>query len=159
MSTQQTFLKWIVLTVLLAGCQTEPPAAADPSATPADKAVSWPRFHGPKGDNMSADTGLLKKWPQEGPKLVWTAKGIGHGFAGVTVANGLIYTDGNIDDKTVITALDLEGNILWQVENGGAWTGSRAGTRGTPTIDGDRLYHESPLGEVVCLSAKTDDGI
>lgn len=109
----------------------------------------------PKGDNISTDTGLLKQWPEGGPKLTWTAEGIGHGFSGVTLADGLIFTAGNIDEKTVITALDLSGNIQWQVENGKAWTGGPAGTRGTPTIDGDRLYHESPHGDLVCLQAKT----
>lgn len=159
MSTPQMSLGWLVLTLLLAGCQAKPPAAADPSANAADKASSWPRFHGPNGDNISAETGLLKEWPEQGPKLGFVAKGIGQGFAGVTIADGLIYTCGNIDEKTVITALDLDGNVKWQVENGGAWTGEHPGVRGTPTIDGPRLYHESPLGEVVCLNAKTGERI
>ncbi len=38
---------------------------------------SWPRFHGAKGDNISPDTGLLQRWPDGGPKLAWTAKGLG----------------------------------------------------------------------------------
>jgi len=37
----------------------------------------WPQFRGPNRDGISAETGLLKKWPAEGPKLLWTAKGIG----------------------------------------------------------------------------------
>ena len=115
----------------------------------------WPQFHGPNRDNISTETGLLKQWPEEGPKLLWTAEGLGHGFSSVSIARGMIYTAGNIDDDTVITAMDMGGRILWQVKNGAAWTKSYAGTRGTPTIDGDRLYHESPLGEVVCLNAKT----
>ena len=56
----------------------------------------WPRFHGPKGDNISTETGLLKKWPEAGPKLLWTAQGIGGGFAGVTIADGRIYTAGDV---------------------------------------------------------------
>jgi len=119
----------------------------------------WPRFHGPKHDNISTETGLLKKWPDEGPELVWTAKGIGHGFSSVALAGGLIYIDGNLNDKTVVTALNTDGSVQWQTENGPAWTKSHPGTRGTPTIDGDRLYHESPLGEVVCLNAKTGERI
>lgn len=129
------------------------------AAAPGGGTPFWPRFHGPKGDNISTDTGLLKEWPDGGPELVWSIKGIGHGFSSVTIANGMIYTDGNIDDNTVITALDMEGNIRWQVEKGKAWTESPAGTRGTPTIDGDRLYHESPLGQVVCLNAKDGERI
>lgn len=115
----------------------------------------WPRFRGPRNDNLSTEIGLLKQWPEGGPKLLWKASGIGEGFATVAVADGLIYTDGNIDDKTIITALDLDGRVRWQVPTGKAWTGSQSGTRGTPILDGDRLYYESPLGEVVCLEAKT----
>jgi outer membrane protein assembly factor BamB len=115
----------------------------------------WPRFHGPRGDNISTDTGLLKKWPDEGPKLLWTAKGIGHGFAGVTIADGMIYTAGDIDKANVVTAMDMDGRIQWQVENDKAWTGSEPGSRATPTIDGDRLYHLNAHGSVVCLDAKT----
>ncbi|MGQ9574177.1 MAG: PQQ-binding-like beta-propeller repeat protein [Thermoguttaceae bacterium] len=116
---------------------------------------SWPRFHGPNGDNICHEIGLLKKWSDDGPQLLWKAKGIGEGYAGVSLAHGLIYTCGNLDEKTMITALDLDGNIKWQVPNGPAWTGDYPGTRGTPTIDGDWLYHESPLGEVICLDART----
>ncbi|MBN2023093.1 MAG: PQQ-binding-like beta-propeller repeat protein [Pirellulales bacterium] len=121
----------------------------------ADSAAYWPRFHGPNGDNISTDTGLLKEWPKDGPKLLWTAKGIGFGFAGVTMADGQIHTAGNLDDKTVVTAIDQSGRILWQAPNGEAWKGDWAGTRGTPTLDGPRVYHESPVGQVTCLDAKT----
>jgi outer membrane protein assembly factor BamB len=137
-------------------------AASSPAVTSASRASGvpdWPRFHGPKGDNLSTDTGLLKQWPKDGPKLLWTAKGLGHGFATVSLAGGLIYTDGNLDGKTTITAMDLDGKIVWQKPNGEAWTGSYPGARGTPTIDGDRLYHESPLGDVVCMDAKTGQAL
>jgi outer membrane protein assembly factor BamB len=94
-------------------------------------------------------------WPAGGPRLEWTVRGIGHGFATVAIAGGRIYTSGNRDGKTIVSALDLDGRTVWQVENGEAWEASVPGSRGTPTIDGGRLYHESPLGNVVCLDAKT----
>jgi outer membrane protein assembly factor BamB len=119
----------------------------------------WPQFHGPNRDNISAEKGLLKKWPNEGPELLWTSRGLGHGYSTVSIAEGMIYTAGNIEKETVITALNMDGEELWQVKNGKGWTGDRPGTRGTPTIDGDRLYHESPLGDVVCLQAKKGEKI
>ena len=73
----------------------------------------WPRFHGPKGDNISTETGLLREWPQQGPKLLWTAQPIGHGYAGVTIAEGRIYTAGDMGDFNVITAMDMDGRIRW----------------------------------------------
>jgi len=141
---------------------SQPQGAASASSTPANAsppsgAPFWPRFHGPNNDNLSTDTGLLKKWPEGGPRLLWTAKGLGHGYASVTLADGLIYTAGNKGDKTMVTALDLDGKTVWQKENGEGWTGSYPGARGTPTLDGDRLYHESPLGDVICMNAKTGE--
>ena len=128
---------------------TRAPAVANTSAP------YWPRFHGPKSDNISTETDLLKKWPDGGPKLLWTSKGIGDGFGCPSIAAGLIFTSGNVNDKTTITAMDLDGHVQWQVPAREAWTGSHPGARGTPTISGDRLYHESPLGQVLCLDAKT----
>lgn len=119
----------------------------------------WPQFHGPNRDNISTEKGLLKKWPQNGPALLWTARGLGHGYSSISIADGMIYTAGSIEKDTVITALNLDGKILWKVKNGKAFTGDRPGTRATPTIDGNRLFHQSPLGNLICLDAKTGDTI
>ncbi|MGD2095055.1 MAG: PQQ-binding-like beta-propeller repeat protein [Phycisphaerales bacterium] len=51
------------------------------------------------------------------------------------------------------------GKFMWQKKNGRAWARDYPGTRGTPTIDGGRLYHESPLGNIICLEAKAGDKI
>lgn len=115
----------------------------------------WPRFHGSDGTNISKDKGLLPSWPEEGPELVWTAEGIGNGYANVTIAEGRIFTAGNVGDSMVVTALDLDGKILWQQPNGPSYTKSYPGARGTPTIDGDRIYHESPTGQVSCFETAT----
>ena len=120
-------------------------------------AGDWPQFHGPRRDNISTETGLLKRWPQGGPKLLWTARGLGHGFSSVSIAGGRIFTAGNIGDSTVVTSLDTGGKTQWQVKCGGAWTrqGLHPGTRGTPTLDGDRVYYETPLGDLACLDANS----
>jgi len=152
----------VITSVLIAvsGCSSKPvPLPVPGGPSPADANASWTRFHGPAGDNISTDTGLLTEWPADGPRLVWAVDGIGDGFSSVSIADGLIFTDGNIDDATTITAMDLNGQIRWQAQNGPAWDGGHAGTRGTPTIDGNRLYHESPVGDVVCLDAAAGDEV
>ena len=149
MSTPHAVLRssLLLLQIGLVAWLSSPVFADDPS---------WTRFHGPDHDNKSADTGLLMEWPEGGPKLLWTAEGIGYGYSGVTISDGRIFTSGNIDNRSVVTALDAaDGKILWQTPNGKAWTKSYPGTRGTPTIDGDRVYDESPLGELICLEAAT----
>lgn len=152
----------------------QPPAASDAGADPASDSPSpseaqataaanapagpyWPRFHGPQGDNRSSDTGLLKSWPEDGPPLEWTVEGIGNGYSSVSLAHGMIYTAGNIEGKTVISAIGLDGQLRWQIENGPAWTGDTPGTRSTPTIDGDRLYHQSPVGNLLCANAASGE--
>jgi len=65
----------------------------------------WPQYRGPERDNVSRETGLIKQWPSGGPMLLWTAEGIGEGYSTVAVANGLIYTTGNISKDTVIPLL------------------------------------------------------
>ena len=121
--------------------------------------AEWPQFHGPRRDNRSGETGLLKQWPPGGPRLLWTAKGIGEGFSTVSIADGRIYTAGSIGRETVVTALGLDGKVRWTARNGPAHRGSPGGTRGTPTFDAGRLYHENADGDVVCLDARTGKAI
>ena len=55
---------------------------------------SWPQFLGPDRNNISKETGLLKKWPEGGPRLLWTAQGCGRGYSAVAVTGKMIYTTG-----------------------------------------------------------------
>src|SRR5271157_2597046 len=75
--------------------------AAQGQVTPPPGA--WPQFRGPNRDGVSTETGLLKAWPKEGPKLLWEGKGAGRGYASLAIANGKIYTLGDglstADDK------------------------------------------------------------
>jgi hypothetical protein len=39
----------------------------------------WPCFHGFERTNKSSETGLMKQWPAEGVKLLWTIEGLAEG--------------------------------------------------------------------------------
>ena len=39
------------------------------SMGPASASSDWPQWRGPNRDGHSSDTGLLKRWPEGGPKL------------------------------------------------------------------------------------------
>ena len=80
-------------------------------------AADWPQFHGPNRDNKSTDRGLLKAWPEGGPSRIWEAAGIGEGYSTVSIAGKRIYTTGSINGDCVITALDMDGNKVWNVYN------------------------------------------
>ena len=123
------------------------------------RADDWPQWRGPNREDKSAEKGLLKEWPKDGPPLVWKATGIGTGFSGVSVAGGKIFTMGQQKDSTFVYALDenaKEGvnKVLWSTEIGKPSNpGGFPGTRCTPTVDGDRVYVLSQEGELACLKA------
>lgn len=101
------------------------------------------------------DKGLLKEWPTNGPERVLTVNGIGRGYSSVVVANKTIYVTGMIDNMDYLSAIDFSGQIKWQVPYGQSWQASHPDTRSTPTIEGDRVYLVSGIGELVCLDANT----
>jgi len=119
----------------------------------------WPQFHGPNRDNKSLDTGLLKTWPEGGPRRLWEATGIGEGYSTVAIAGGHIHTTGSINHDCVITVLDMDGKKVWTRKNGKAWRRSYPGTRSTPTIADGMLYHLSGLGSLVCLNARDGEPV
>lgn len=120
-------------------------------------AADWPQFHGPNRDNKSSDEGLLKSWPEGGPTRIWEVAGIGEGYSSPAIARQRIYTTGAVDEECLITALDLQGKKVWTRANGKAWDGSYPGTRSTPTVVGDLLYHLSGVGNLACLETESGD--
>ena len=117
-------------------------------------AEEWPEFHGPRRDNKSTETGLLRKWPEGGPPRVWTARGIGVGYAGAAIVDSRLYTAGDLNGKTVVSALDDKtGELIWQSENGEAFTGPVPNARVVPTYDEGKLYHLGGGGDIACFDA------
>ncbi len=116
-------------------------------------ADDWPQFRGPSRDGKSAESGLMKKWPEGGPGLLWSVEGLGIGFSSVAIANGFVYTTGMIDGQGFLFSYDLAGNLKWKESYGPEWTGSYKGTRTTPTVDGNRIYIFSGTGAMVCFDA------
>ncbi|MBA3571835.1 MAG: PQQ-like beta-propeller repeat protein, partial [Pyrinomonadaceae bacterium] len=123
--------------------------------------AEWPQWRGPNRDGISKETGLLRRWPADGPPLAWKASGAGRGFSSMSVANNLLHTMGLRGDREYIIAFDLAtGKEAWATPHGAAYRDSRGdGPRGTPTIDGDRLYALGGNGDLSCLDAKTGRSI
>jgi outer membrane protein assembly factor BamB len=115
----------------------------------------WPHFHGPNWDNLSTEKGLLREWPKEGPPLIWKFPDCGRGYAGVAIADGMIFTAGDFADKEMLLALDLNGKLLWKSENGKSWKGAMPGSRTTPTYCEGVLYHMNPTGRLAAYDAKS----
>jgi len=113
-----------------------------------DKQPYWPQFRGPRRDSISLETGLLKKWPADGPPLIWKYTDCGKGFSGVSIAEGRIYCAGDFGKQEMIFALSLDGKLLWKSPNGSSWRKSCPGSRTTPTYVDGVLYHMNPAGRV-----------
>lgn len=110
------------------------------------------QFRGPSRDGIYPETGLLKKWPEAGPKLELQIIGIGKGYSQPVVYKGVIYITGiQQDTLDVISAYDLKGKLLWNKVYGHAWANSYPGNRCTPTIYNDKIYLVGGMGVVCCL--------
>lgn len=120
----------------------------------ASGAPSWPDFHGPGRSNISPEKGLLKEWPEGGPPLAWKYTGLGKGYSGVNVAEGLIFTAGDFDDTEMVIALSLDGKLLWKSPNGEAWHRPSGGARTTPTYAAGAVFQMSPHGRIAAFDAQ-----
>ena len=124
----------------------------------ADKSLAnWPQWRGPQRDARSTETGLLQQWPEGGPPLLWRSAGFGAGYSSLAVAGGRIFTMGDIgEDQFLIAASTANGEILWKQRIGPAWVEEMfGGARGTPTVDGDRVYALGTDGDLLCADAKS----
>jgi outer membrane protein assembly factor BamB len=119
-------------------------------------AAEWPGVYGPARNGTSDQKGLLRTWPAEGPKVLWTAP-VGPGFGGPAVSGGKVYLldrDEKVGDT--LRVFDLSsGKELWKFAYDAPGTFMFAGSRTTPTIDGDHVYTSGPLGDLYCLNTKT----
>lgn len=119
-------------------------------------AADWPQWQGPNRDGKSADTGLLKQWPENGPPLAWRIDKLGGGDGGPAIAAGRVFIMSNRGEEEVVWALsEKDGSEIWVMPLGSAFrqraSQGREGPGCTPTIDGERLYVEGLGGNVACL--------
>jgi outer membrane protein assembly factor BamB len=81
------------------------------------KSGDWPQWRGPNRDGVSNETGLLKEWPKEGPKVVWQVDSVGIGYSSLVVKDGRIFTQGDLEGVEHVIALDsADGKTLWAVQ-------------------------------------------
>src|SRR4051812_11336637 len=127
---------------------------------------SWPTFRGPQRTAVAPDKGLLTKWPEEGPKLVWKAVGAGRGYSSLAIVAGRVYTLGDApstaadQDEYLVCFNQADGKQLWKTKTGEAWKSGKPdwqSSRSTPTVDGDRLYVITPHGALVCCKTTGEE--
>ena len=114
--------------------------------------VQW---RGPNRDGHFSETGLLKVWPEGGPQQILEVEKIGKGWSSPIMVGDMIYTTGMIDTLDYLSAIDMQGNIKWQVSYGRSWNKSFPDTRSTPTVEDDRIYVQSGTGRLSCFERET----
>src|SRR5262245_20083300 len=149
--------KLIAIFILIA---SSTPAVFAQSSTRAG-ATDWPQWRGPQRDGISKESGLLKEWPKEGPKLLWVQKDIGDGYSSPAVVGSHIYLMSNrgMDNEFVQALAVQDGKPIWTTRVGNVGNPDQQPpypmARSTPTSDGELLYALGSDGDVACLETAT----
>ena len=139
------YLGALLVLATLAAQTPSPPSGAD-----------WPGWRGPNRDGLARETGLLQQWPASGPPLAWKSSGLGAGFSSLSISGDRIFTMGDrAEDQYLIALSRTDGKELWRAKVGPAWDDEMPGPRGTPTVDGNRVYALGTEGDLVCADAAT----
>ncbi len=119
---------------------------------PENKIYEW---HGPDRTGIYNESGLLKSWPESGPKELWSVADLGNGYGSPTLAEDCFYITGEKDTTCILYCFDLKGNKKWQVSLGQEWTRSYPGSRSAPTVTGDLVYAGTGMGNLFCVNKNT----
>ena len=109
-------------------------------------------WRGPDRSGIYNETGLLKKWPANGPALVWEAVNMGDGYSSPIITDDAVYVTGRKDSSDVLTALTPDGKKKWETVYGKAWMINHTGSRCTPTFYNGNIFLISGSGDIVCVS-------
>ena len=119
-------------------------------------AADWPWIYGPGRNSISDQKGVLRTWPKEGPKVLWTAP-VGVGFGGPAVSGGKVYLldrDEKVGDTLRVFDFST-GKELWSFAYDSPGGFMFPGSRTTPTVEGDLVYTVGPLGDLHAISTST----
>ena len=125
------------------------------------QARDWPQWRGPDRNGISAETGLLKEWPKDGPKLLWELKDIGSGYSTPAVVGDRLYLLSNEGlENEFVQALSMRnGKRIWSTRLGNVGNPKQnpnfPAARSTPTVDGEFLYALGSDGDLACLETAT----
>ena len=120
-------------------------------------AADWPQFRGPQRDNISKETGLAKKWPAGGPKVLWSVP-VAQGYAGAAIAGGRIFHE-DYDEAKNEWCLNCrtfsDGKLVWQFREPREIRPNHAITRAVPAVDGRFVFSLDPKATLHCVDIKT----
>ncbi len=122
--------------------------------------TDWPQWRGADRSNIAPADGIMKEWPDGGPKQLWVYEDAGMGYSSFSVVGGKLFTMGTRgEDVFVICVNTADGSEVWSTkisedDQKGYSAGWGHGPRSTPTYDNGKLYALGPKGTLACLSAE-----
>ncbi|MGC8744802.1 MAG: PQQ-binding-like beta-propeller repeat protein [Verrucomicrobiia bacterium] len=119
----------------------------------------WSQFRGPRRDGICDETGLLRRWDNGEPKVVFSIKNLGRGYSSPVFDGQKFFITGDINNDLVIFAFDLNGKFLWKTTNGAAWKGPYQGSRASCVVDEKRLYNINAHGRLGCFNTENGQEI
>ena len=126
-------------------------------ASSAALAADWPHFRGPNRDAISTEAGLLRAWPEGGPKVLWSTP-VGQGYDDDAVHSGKVYFN-DYDEGTsevLIRCLTLdEGKEIWRFKEKRRIRPNHGITRTVPATDGKYVFSLDPKAVLHALDAAT----
>jgi len=116
----------------------------------------WPQFLGMNRTGTSTETGLLKAFPQDGPRVVWKTP-LGTSMSGIAVAGKQALTLFQDETRQFAVSLSTEnGQILWKTALAPAFeNGMGNGPRATPAVAEGRVFVMTGEGLLAGLDATT----
>jgi outer membrane protein assembly factor BamB len=142
----------LLMVVCVAALAARPAGQSAPASTGSD----WPQWRGPDRTGLSKESALLRQWPSSGPAMLWTATNLGNGYGSLAVSGDRIFVQGTRGGRSIVVTLNrADGKELWSKALGSEGDNDRGpGPRGTPTVDGDRIYVLTENGDLACLLAR-----
>jgi outer membrane protein assembly factor BamB len=136
-------------------------------------ADDWPGWLGPGRDDIWRETGILDKFPPEGPPVRWRTQ-IAAGYAGPAVAEGRVFVMDHViaqgakqpanpfergsiaGTERVLCLNEADGKLLWKHEYDCPYTVSfPLGPRTTPVVQAGKVYTLGAEGNLFCHDTAT----
>lgn len=131
--------------------------ALDATQQPVPDSHDWPAFRGAERRGIQPDIILEEDWSKEKPIELWRVP-VGPGWSSFSVSGSRIFTQEQRGEKEAVVCYDANtGTQMWSHEyESRFWEAvAGAGPRGTPTLEGDRVFALGATGKLFCLDYVT----
>lgn len=118
-------------------------------------ADDWPQFRGINRDGISVETGIAKDWKSNPPKELWRFPLSDDGYAGPSMAGGIVYIIDRDGSGDALRAIDASGKEIWKYTYAEAGGFNYGFSRSTPAVNNGKVYGLSRNGHLYCVDANT----